>query len=81
MWVRLPPLLSDSGGGHGALTSSCEARADDGEVASYPAPVIRQATHFFSPAFGSKKSPSLMLGFAGKCALQTFPVAVSMTRP
>jgi hypothetical protein len=33
MWVRLPPLLSDSGGGHGALTNSCEARADDGAAA------------------------------------------------
>jgi len=59
MWWHLPSKLSNDGGGHGALTSSYEARADDGEVASYPTPVIRQATHFFSPAFGSKNSLSL----------------------
>ena len=81
MWVRLQHKISDSGGTHGALTNSCEARADDGAAVCCAALVIRQMTHFFSPAFDLKKSTSLMLGFAGKCALQTCPVAVSMTRP
>ena len=33
MWVRLQHKISDSGGIHGALTNSCEARADDGASA------------------------------------------------
>ena len=33
MWVRLSHKISDSGGTHGALTNSRDARADDGAAA------------------------------------------------
>jgi hypothetical protein len=51
MWLSLPPLVSDRGGRHGALTSSYEARANDGAAAASLAPVIRQEAHFGSSFF------------------------------
>ena len=43
MWWRLPSKLSDGGGGHGALTSSDDARADDGVAAGACAETILSA--------------------------------------